>query len=86
MTNCISCGAPLHGGKCEYCGTEYKGSGIVASFGRDEIYGKLTIASVTYDVYLAQVDITDCGWCGRTIDGTLHRHPAYKHEFSLIEI
>ena len=22
MTNCKNCGAPLHGGKCEYCGTE----------------------------------------------------------------
>lgn len=26
MTNCINCGAPLHGGKCEYCGTEYENS------------------------------------------------------------
>lgn len=23
MTNCINCGAPLHGNKCEYCRTEY---------------------------------------------------------------
>lgn len=23
MTNCKNCGAPLQGGKCEYCGTEY---------------------------------------------------------------
>lgn len=23
MTNCTQCGAPLHGYKCEYCGTEY---------------------------------------------------------------
>lgn len=22
-TNCKNCGAPLHGSKCEYCGTEY---------------------------------------------------------------
>lgn len=22
-TNCKNCGAPLHGRKCEYCGTEY---------------------------------------------------------------
>ena len=21
--NCVNCGAPLHGDKCEYCGTEY---------------------------------------------------------------
>lgn len=24
MTNCKQCGAPLHGYKCDYCGTEYK--------------------------------------------------------------
>lgn len=23
MTNCINCGAPLRGSKCEYCGTEH---------------------------------------------------------------
>lgn len=23
MTNCKNCGAPLHGHKCDYCGTEY---------------------------------------------------------------
>ena len=23
-TNCPKCGAPLEGGKCKYCGTEYK--------------------------------------------------------------
>ena len=22
-TNCKNCGAPLHGSKCEFCGTEY---------------------------------------------------------------
>ena len=24
LTNCVNCGAPLHGNKCEYCGTEYR--------------------------------------------------------------
>lgn len=23
ITNCVNCGAPLHGSACEYCGTEY---------------------------------------------------------------
>lgn len=23
MSNCKNCGAPIHNGKCEYCGTEY---------------------------------------------------------------
>lgn len=26
MTNCVNCGAILHGNVCEYCGTEYGGS------------------------------------------------------------
>lgn len=26
MTNCVNCGAILHGNKCEYCGTEYENS------------------------------------------------------------
>ena len=25
MTNCINCGAVLHGNVCEYCGTEFGG-------------------------------------------------------------
>lgn len=24
MTNCINCGAPINGNKCEYCGTVYR--------------------------------------------------------------
>lgn len=24
ITNCKNCGAPLHGSKCDYCGTEYE--------------------------------------------------------------
>ena len=24
MTNCINCGAVLHGNRCEYCGTVYQ--------------------------------------------------------------
>lgn len=23
IKNCVNCGAPLHGKKCEYCDTEY---------------------------------------------------------------
>ena len=26
VTNCKNCGAPLNGGKCEYCETEYRNS------------------------------------------------------------
>lgn len=27
--NCVNCGAPLHGCKCEYCGTEYDFDDII---------------------------------------------------------
>lgn len=27
--NCVNCGAPLHGDKCEYCGTEYDFDDII---------------------------------------------------------
>ena len=25
-TNCPNCGAPFHGGRCDYCGTEHPGT------------------------------------------------------------
>ena len=28
MTNCPNCGAPIHGGICEYCGTEFDTIGV----------------------------------------------------------
>lgn len=32
-TNCKNCGAPLHGSRCEFCGTEYNFvSGLEAKF------------------------------------------------------
>lgn len=33
-TNCKNCGAPLSGGKCDYCGTEYGKPGKVYMDGK----------------------------------------------------
>ena len=35
-TNCVNCGAPLHGHVCEYCGTEYDISQPKAPMPMDE--------------------------------------------------
>lgn len=29
QSNCKNCGAPLHGSRCEYCGTEYGSSPVL---------------------------------------------------------
>lgn len=50
ITNCPSCGAPLHGMKCEYCGTELKGNFIKVDIGESP-YGTLNIGGHDYKVY-----------------------------------
>lgn len=45
MTNCVNCGAILHGDKCEYCGTEYKNNGISASFNTDDYTGTMNLGN-----------------------------------------
>jgi hypothetical protein len=42
--NCKNCGAPLRGGKCEYCGTEYDAP--------PKRYVNPTIARYLRDLYL----------------------------------
>lgn len=90
MTNCINCGAPLHGTKCEYCGTEYGEDGrkIRASFGENDAFGTVQIGNQIYSCYISEMEalVIDGPNAGRTIDGRLHRQPiAMKHKFTLIE-
>lgn len=90
LTNCINCGAPLHGCKCEYCGTEYGevGRQVQASFGPDDAYGTVKIGSQSYECYISKMEacIIDSPDSGRTIDGRFVRRPiAMKHKFTLIE-
>lgn len=41
MKNCINCGAPLHGDKCEYCDTEYAAKIQIPDFIADKFTGVL---------------------------------------------
>lgn len=86
--NCVNCGAPLHGEKCGYCGTEYKDGRVRATFGDDDWIGLISVGGKEYRCYLSKVEIegimTDAG---RTLDGKFRRGDmVQKHKFTLIEI
>ena len=88
LKNCINCGAPLHGRKCDYCGTEYSDDGgICAIFGDNDMTGEVIIGEKRYHCYLSCVDIQYVGGeAARSIDGTLHRYPGrQRHTFTLVE-
>lgn len=51
MTNYINCGAVIHGNKCEYCGTEYNGNKIIASFGKSDYMGILKLGDEEINIY-----------------------------------
>ena len=56
IINCPNCGAPLHGMKCEYCGTELKVNYVNVDLGdKDSPYGILDIGGHEYKVYFAGV-------------------------------
>lgn len=58
MTNCVNCGAPLKGLKCEYCGTEYMDKNTIrADFLDENMIGDLIIGGVAFKVRLSSVDI-----------------------------
>lgn len=94
LTSCINCGAPLHGDKCEYCGTSYandgKFSGSAVSNSVDwNANGIFEIDGVQYACYLSDVEVHDigCQYVGRSLDGTFYRgKPIYKHKFVLEEM
>lgn len=39
-SNCVNCGAVLHGNICEYCGKEYNNNCISATFNDGDYIGK----------------------------------------------
>lgn len=89
MINCVNCGAPIKGNKCEYCGTEYSEDGrfVEAAFGTNDAYGTLRIGDKFYEVYIGSMK-AECidSFAGRTLDGRMHRQPILmKHKFTLIE-
>lgn len=88
MTNCVNCGAILHGSKCEYCGTEYNNSGISASFEKNDYSGIMNIGNEEIQVYIASMEASPiCGVTYRDSSGVLHRDtPKMKRKFTVIEI
>ncbi len=87
-TNCVNCGAPLTGHKCQYCGTEYKDHGVVATFGKQDWTGTLTVGGKEFEVYLGGME-------QHTIDGDAYRDETdrlhrsvlgCKRKFTLIEM
>lgn len=88
MTNCVNCGAVLHGNKCDYCGTEYNDDNVIARFDRADALGTLAVHGKSFDVYIGSMEVNSVGDTAfRNFDGTMRRNPGkLKHKFELIEI
>ena len=88
MTNCINCGAILHGNKCEYCGTEYNDRGIHAEFGKNDFMGTMNIGADEMSVYIASMDARLIGGdTYRDSEGNMRREGTkIKRTFTVVEI
>ena len=63
-TNCKNCGAPLHGNRCEYCGTEYSVS--------QDVYVELDGARIAEAVEQFRVVAGGGGGCSGGTGGSGH--------------
>lgn len=88
MTNCINCGAVLHGDKCEYCGTEYRNRGIRASFDPNNYMGTMNVGADEVSVYIANMEARLIGGdTYRNSEGNLCRGSTkMKRTFTVVEI
>ena len=89
MKNCVNCGAPIAGSKCQYCGTEYNGGAIKADFSPGDFTGTLTVGGQSYQVYIASMEANLVGGAntGRYASGRLYiDHGRLLHTFTLIEL
>lgn len=90
MRNCINCGAPLRGRKCDYCGTEYTEDGnIQAEFDARDGIGVVNLMGQKYTCYVAKMEAVgiDGPNSGRDMYGRMHRETiCYKHRFTLVEV
>ena len=88
--NCINCGAPLHGRKCDYCGTEYNENGnIQAKFDASDGIGIVNLMGKQYTCYVASMEAygIDSLNSGRDMSGRMIRDTiCYKHKFTLVEV
>lgn len=91
LINCLNCGAPLHNGKCLYCGSEYNGSLISVDINDYAGTGNVTVNGTKYNVYLShletelhEIDPIE----GRDINGRLIRDNSFRKRvfhLSLVE-
>lgn len=88
MTNCINCGAILHGDKCEYCGTEYNHRGIEATFNSDDFMGTMNVNGEEINVYIAKMEGRLMGAdAHRDASGKIvHKNPRMKRVFTVVEM
>ena len=79
LINCKNCGAPLHNGKCEYCGSEYEFVPEINSF---EQVIELYILGRKRKFYIGSVESMPITNSWRTLDGQIH-HTLMGNEIQL---
>lgn len=89
MTNCINCGAILHGDKCEYCGTTYSDEKVYAEFKPNDCVGIMKLGDEEINVYISNMEsnviFQDPTY--RDANGILHRGEAkILRKFTVIEM
>lgn len=87
MTNCVNCGAILHGSKCEYCGTEYNNNGFQVNFAENDYIGVAKLGNQEFNVYIDSMEFRQDSDSWRDVNGFLHRNVQNpKRKFTLVEI
>lgn len=88
ITNCVNCGAVLHGNKCEYCGTEYNDNGIFANFGANDYMGTMKLGNEEINVYICSMEshIISDDLCMDSQGKFYRNKPMIKRKFTVIEI
>lgn len=83
---CISCGATMTGGRCEYCGTEYENNGATGT--SDSFSVQIVLNGESIDCYIGHIEtIPVQSSSSRLPDGTMIRSRTHmKRKITLIEI
>lgn len=87
-TNCINCGAVLHGRKCEYCGTEYTGETITAKFNENSHTITFKMGNETFRGYISRMECKAVAGknCHRDSNGKYHGIVMTKRTLTVVEI
>lgn len=86
LKNCINCGAPLTGSRCDYCGTEYsENDSLHIELDQDAYTGVLSYGGKQYNVYLSELEFENDGYVGRDMLGNCSFCNRTYRKFTLIE-